>query len=111
MGADYFIVKGGKCNLVEEAVRMLEQKEEDHAWSIENNIVEGAYLRSRGLLREQTALLNDYMRLGYPRIKEFSRMLGISDQIIWKRLSRIKKKLNMDNMSMVAHLLTAGRHL
>jgi len=106
VGADDFIIKGGKCNLVEEAHRMLEQKEKDRTWSIENNIVEGAYLRSRGLLREQAALLNDYMRFGYPRIKEFSRMLGISDQIVWKRLSRIKKKLDMDNMSMVAHLLT-----
>ncbi len=103
-GADEYIVKGPGCSLVEEVEYLFEHKD-THAAST-SAITDGSYLRSRGLLEEQCALLADFAKHGYPRLKEFSNRLGISETSLWKRLSRIRNKLDVDSMSQVAHLVT-----
>ena len=73
----------------------------------QNAITSCSFLRSRGLNKEQISLLADYAALGYPRLKEFSNSMDIPEHSLWKRLSRIRNKLDVDCMTKIAHILTA----
>lgn len=106
-GADDYMVKGVSCDLVEEVRRLIMEQEDATTRDFRDPITETAFLRSLGLRNEQAKLLSDYASLGYPRIKELSCQLGISETGLWKRLSRIRDRLGMDCMTQIAHLLTA----
>ena len=64
------------------------------------------YLRTAGLSERETGLLGEFAVNGYPRLKEFSGKLEVSESSLWKRFARIRDKLHMDSMSQIAHLVT-----
>ena len=106
-GANDYILKGPKCNIVKEITRLIKMGKDISDANADNPIEESAYLRTRGLSSNETQLLSDFATYGYPRIKEFAIQLNISETCLWKRLARIRDKLNMDSTSQIAHLLTS----
>ena len=82
--------------------------ESDIAESYASKIIEHSrFLKSAGLCDSEIHLLSIYVKNNYPRVKEFSVLLDISETSLWKRLARIRGKLRLDNMSQIAHLLTS----
>ena len=69
-------------------------------------IRQSPYLKIAGLSESETTLLGEFAVNGYPRLKEFSGRLSVSETSLWKRFARIRDKLNMDSMSQIAHLVT-----
>ncbi|MCP4679140.1 MAG: response regulator [Deltaproteobacteria bacterium] len=107
-GADDFIFRGPQCNLIDEINRLYERRIIDcGSTSRENTIEAGGFLRSLGLREEQISLLAEYAALGYPRVKEFANQLDVPEYVLWKRLARIRNKLEVDSMPQIVHLLTA----
>ena len=108
-GANDYILKGTACNIVDEVRRLIKLGTDDIGdcrETVFNPIEESAYFRSTGLSNNETNLLNEFAHRGYPRIKEFAACLNISETCLWKRLARIRDKLQMDSMAQIAHLLT-----
>ncbi len=103
-GADDYIVKGPSCDLPSEVERLLENRD---FGLHENPIADSAFLRSKGIRDSQADLLAKFSSLGYPRLKELANQIDLPEHSLWKRLSRIRDKLDMDGMSQVTHLLTA----
>lgn len=108
-GADDYIVKSSACRLHDEVDQLIERMEKpsDVPLQPEEMIAESGFLRSRGLAAGQIQLLSDFAKLGYPRVKEFACEIGVSESGLWKRLARIREKLDMDSMTQITHLLTA----
>lgn len=111
-GVDNYIFKCPFCSLVKEIERLVHDAEVeeknylDESFTVPAKEQRCACLRSAGLSENEIRLLGDFADNGYPRIKEFSTQLDVSETSIWKRFARIREKLNMDSMSQVAHLLT-----
>lgn len=108
-GADDYIVKSQACRLSDEVDHILERMTSTKETAVEPSefIKDSAFLRTRGLASGQVQLLSDFARLGYPRVKELACEIGVSESGIWKRLARIRDKLDMDSMTQITHLLTA----
>jgi DNA-binding NarL/FixJ family response regulator len=111
-GIDDYIFNCSFCNLLKEVERLVqcvgseEKIDSDESFGGPAKKERCACLRSAGLSESEIRLLGNFADTGYPRIKEFAAQLGVSETSIWKRLARIREKLNMDSMSQIAHLLT-----
>lgn len=108
-GVDSYFVKGAQSKLMREIERLLKTREprEMRGGGDFNAILDGIFLRSLGLAENQIDLLWKIHLRGYPDEKGLAYEIGIDPNTLTKRLSRIKKKLGLDNMRQVAQLMTA----
>jgi DNA-binding NarL/FixJ family response regulator len=109
-GANDFLVKGRKLNIVSETRRLIENGSqiEDSAWSPEL-VTQLGFLRSVGLSNSEVILLAEFAH-GFPRRKELAKRLRRTENSLYKTFSRIYGKLNdimsIDNPAQLSHLLT-----
>jgi hypothetical protein len=81
----------------------------NHGRSSESNKLDGCgllFLRSFGLERQQIELLLEFHSHGYPEVKSLAYELGMEPHTVTMRLSRIKRKLGLQNMNQVTQLMT-----
>jgi len=109
-GADDYLIKGDTDSIVQEVKRLhslyterIESGEELY------DIADSGFLRSLRLEPAQAELLAEFAKRGFPREKELANQLDVSQTSLWKRLSRIREKLDMDCMSQITHMLTTIR--
>lgn len=67
---------------------------------------DGAYLRSLGLGPNQVDLLVTYHNLGFPSQKELSYKLNLNSNSLTRRISRIKARLGVENLSQIINLMS-----
>ena len=103
-GADDFLMKSQLHNLSFEVERLVESGRRHGATP--GSLGYDGFLRSRGLGPDQIRFLELFLADRFPRLKDFSQRLGLSETNITKRLSRIREKLDLDNMAQLAHVLT-----
>jgi two-component system response regulator YesN len=103
-GADDFIIKGASLFLAEEIKRIYYKDNNEQKGAELSVIKNSAYLRSR-LTRDQLDLLWEMVKSRYPSYKELADSLGTTDSAIWKRISRIKEKLEVQSTEEVAELI------
>ncbi len=108
-GADAFLEKTGTFrNFASEVEKLLEIPERKRVVSLGrfDPSLSGSFLRSKGLDESQIEVLTKYINNGFPPKKDLARMFNISCSALSKRLTRIKNKLCIDNMSQVVSLMT-----
>ncbi len=105
-GANDFLVKSPRLDLRAEVKRILARhhSSSDKEWHPQS-ISELGYLRSFGLTPREISILAEYAT-DFPRYKILADRVSKSERQIRKTFSRICKKLGVDNLSQLAHVLT-----
>jgi DNA-binding NarL/FixJ family response regulator len=104
-GADGFMVKGEMMeeNFKDKIGRLLFPEDEIID---ENDLLNNAYLITRGVKEDRIDLLNDYYKNGFPDLEVLAKMTGISRATVARRLTRIEGQLGVKNRAQLARLLT-----
>ncbi len=72
--------------------------------------------KESGLLRsflkpEQINLLSEFADRDYPQINKLAKHLKTTESALWKRMSRIREKMNLTNMEQIAEVMTSIKFL
>lgn len=105
-GANEFLVKNSRLDLGKEVERILDRHSNDSRPArVPFTTFDQGYLRSFGLTTGEIVILEEYAN-GYPRYQELADRLGKSERQLRKTFSRICKKLTINNLPQLAHVLT-----
>ena len=105
-GANDYIVKNDRLDLGKEALRIWERHHKGSPSAQSSpSAFDLSYLRSFGLTTGEILVLTEYTN-GFPRYRELGERLGKSERQLRKTFSRICKKLRVDNLPQLAHVLT-----
>ncbi|MDD5309549.1 MAG: response regulator [Deltaproteobacteria bacterium] len=104
--ADDFLVKGTRLDLGVETERVLLRGgiAADERWR-PRNVTDLGYLRTLGLSLGEIETLAEYA-IGFPGHKEMAERMQKTEELVRTTFSRICKKLGIDNLSQLSHLLT-----
>jgi DNA-binding NarL/FixJ family response regulator len=112
VGADDFILKRPGTVFSDEIEKVLSRKSRSKRSPIKGTdaLKDSGFLKSR-LKPDQIDLLTKMVRNNYGSYKDLTSELGITETAIWKRISRIKERLQLENMEQVAELMMALKFL
>ena len=109
-GANDYLVRGPKLNIVGEVVELLEQTRwaDRSSWH-PDVIAKLGFFRTLGLTKREIEILVEYAR-DFPRQRELAQRLGKAEAQLRKSFSQIYQKLSaplaVDNSAQLASLLT-----
>lgn len=107
-GADSFLSKASIGVLKEEISRLLKWSHGVCGGEVTlDREVAGGFLRSAGVDASGVELLLSYAELGFPSAQDLAKERGISEDAVWKRMSRVRQVLGLSNLAQIGRLLTA----
>ena len=105
-GANDFILKRPHINVAKEIDRILKESRYGKNEVCVRSLVDLGYLRSFGLTTREIDILQEYT-IDYCSQQELARRVGKAPSQLRKVFSRIYRKLGIDSLSQLIHILTS----
>lgn len=104
-GASDFLLKTPNISIADEVQRVLDQKKEQHAPLAPPALSDLGYLRSFGLTLREIEILESFA-IDFPAQKIVADRLNTAPVQLRKAFGRIYKKIGVDSLSQLVHVLT-----